>query len=368
MISSEVQRTLVKSPPELWAELSDPGSLARHLGELGEIRITRVEPEQLVEWEAENRTGTVQIKASGWGTRVTLTVASEVSSATPPAAQPPLVEPEHGAEPSSADAPQPEDEPASQAQESTPGAQDAACTPPQAPAASTWQEEPEPAGPPHSDLAWPGDADPALAAPEIAPVEGQSEPEDEAAEELTEVEMEPVEVEPVDGEGYAWMAYDAPEPRRGFFARLFGRRRRQQDLEPEPSDAIAPIEAPLEQPEFEHGDPPAATSAAPGDLQGLDSPEMDSPVEPVIEPSTADAPSEAEIDPASEAFEASEPAGGEGQTLQAEETPNETRAAAQDISVQLKAAEEIADAEVTALLTSVLDRLGAAHHRPFSRS
>ena len=55
MISSEVQRTLVKSPPELWAELSDPDALARHLGELGEIRITRVEPEEKVEWEARGR-------------------------------------------------------------------------------------------------------------------------------------------------------------------------------------------------------------------------------------------------------------------------------------------------------------------------
>ena len=53
MISSEVQRTLVKSPPELWAELSDPAALARHLGELGEIRITRTEPEKIVEWEAD---------------------------------------------------------------------------------------------------------------------------------------------------------------------------------------------------------------------------------------------------------------------------------------------------------------------------
>jgi hypothetical protein len=44
MSSTEVQRTLVKSPPELWAELGDPASLARHLGELGEIRVTRVEP------------------------------------------------------------------------------------------------------------------------------------------------------------------------------------------------------------------------------------------------------------------------------------------------------------------------------------
>ena len=45
MVSSEVQRTLVKSPPELWAELSDPVSLARHLSALGEVRITHVELE-----------------------------------------------------------------------------------------------------------------------------------------------------------------------------------------------------------------------------------------------------------------------------------------------------------------------------------
>ena len=47
--------TLVKSPPELWAELSDPETLARHLGEFGEIRITRTEPETAVAWEGEQR-------------------------------------------------------------------------------------------------------------------------------------------------------------------------------------------------------------------------------------------------------------------------------------------------------------------------
>ena len=77
MISSEVQRTLVKSPPELWAEISDPASLARHLGEFGEIRITRVEPEQRVEWEAGDTSGSVVIKPSGWGTKVKLTVNRE---------------------------------------------------------------------------------------------------------------------------------------------------------------------------------------------------------------------------------------------------------------------------------------------------
>ena len=81
MISSEVQRTLVKSPPELWAELSDPSALARHLGELGDIRITRIEPETAVEWGAEDASGTVLLKPSGWGTKVTLTVNRELARA-----------------------------------------------------------------------------------------------------------------------------------------------------------------------------------------------------------------------------------------------------------------------------------------------
>ena len=99
MISSEVQRTLVKSPPELWAELSDPASLARHLGELGEIRITRTEPERTVEWEAADTTGKVLLKASGWGTKVTLTAAREVSAPEPIVEPQPEVEPEPVVEP-----------------------------------------------------------------------------------------------------------------------------------------------------------------------------------------------------------------------------------------------------------------------------
>ena len=97
MISSEVQRTLVKSPPELWAELSDPDALARHLGERGEIRITRVEPEKTVEWEAADTTGKVLLAPSGWGTKVTLTAAREV--AAPEAIAEPEPEPEPVVEP-----------------------------------------------------------------------------------------------------------------------------------------------------------------------------------------------------------------------------------------------------------------------------
>src|ERR1700756_3445043 len=86
MSQAQVERTLVKSPPELWAELSNPASLARHLGELGEIRITRIVPEHKVEWTADNASGSVLIKPSGWGAGVPLPASRESSDArTPPA-------------------------------------------------------------------------------------------------------------------------------------------------------------------------------------------------------------------------------------------------------------------------------------------
>jgi hypothetical protein len=228
MISSEVQRTLVKSPPELWAELSDPASLARHLGELGEIRITRVEPEKTVEWEAADTTGKVLLKQSGWGTKVTLTAAREV------AAFEPIAEPEPG------------------------------------PAIDV---EPE---------------------PEPAAVE-EPEPEAIVAEPVAIVAELPPEL----------------EPRRGFFARLFGRRKEQAS--PQPSD----------QPET------ALESESPTAIEITE-----------LEPTPEDLPPPPEELP--------------------EDLP--------DIAAELKAAEEVATAEVTAVLTAVLDRLGAAHHRPFSRS
>jgi hypothetical protein len=84
----EAKRTLVKSPPELWAELSDPAALARHLGEFGEIRITRTQPESVVEWEGDRASGRVRLDPSGWGTRVTLT-AEPVAAAAPVAAAEP---------------------------------------------------------------------------------------------------------------------------------------------------------------------------------------------------------------------------------------------------------------------------------------
>jgi hypothetical protein len=90
-------RRLVKSPPELWAELSDPAALARRLGELGEIRITRALPESAVAWESERASGVVEIEPSGWGTRVSLSAAPTpppLPDPPPPAPPPARVEPE----------------------------------------------------------------------------------------------------------------------------------------------------------------------------------------------------------------------------------------------------------------------------------
>lgn len=76
MSELKVVRTLVKSPPELWAVCSDADSLSQHLETFGEIKITRLEPETTVAWEGDRASGTVRIEPSGWGTKVTVTADS----------------------------------------------------------------------------------------------------------------------------------------------------------------------------------------------------------------------------------------------------------------------------------------------------
>lgn len=213
---AEARRTLVKSPPELWALISDPGCLGKHLEAFGEIRITRVEPETTVAWEGDRACGTVELEASGWGTKVRLTAdAVEVD------------------EP----APEPEPEPVVAEEE-----------PPVA-------EEPVVEEPPASI-----------------------------------VELPPVE--------------DAPEKRRGFLARWFGRRGelRVTTVSPEPPVAEEPavVEEVVEEPVAEVVEEPA----------------------PVEEPEAA----------------------------------GEIRVA------------RLGDEEAARVLNEMLDTLGAAHHRPFSRS
>jgi hypothetical protein len=266
MVSSEVERTLVKSPPELWAELSDPAALARHLGQLGDIRITRTEPEKTVEWTAEHISGTVSIKPSGWGTTVKLTVTRE-STQAPEAADSSTSTPVEDA-----------------AERSTP-AQD-----PTSHAVET--SAPEPAA-------------------EVAP-EPHSEPERN--------DQPPAEPAPQP------VAAVQPESRRSFFARLFGRRRR---LQPAIELALA------------------------------------------VEVDLAPSPVEAEKDPFEAVRRVLAPETFAGAHLfapvqVAPAPPSPERAS--DIAAELQAAEEVDAEQVTALLTAVLDRLGAAHHRPFSRA
>jgi len=249
MISSEVERTLVKSPPELWTELSNPDALARHLGELGDIRITRVEPEHAVEWEAETMAGTVRIKPSGWGTKVTLTATREIAAPEAPV----------DAEPVPEIASQPASDPVL---ELTMGLDSEPTAKPARDAAGEVALEPAPA---------PAPADPHLQA----------------------------------------------EPSPGFFSRLFGgRRRRRAAQEPDP---FAAVREALSLETMTAADPFSMPRAV----------EAGSPKEDKIE------------------------------------TPPDRTA---DVSADLKAAEEAAAEEVTAVLTTVLDRLGAAHHRPFSRA
>lgn len=333
MPSTEVKRTLVKSPPELWTELSDPASLGRHLGELGEIRITRVEPESAVEWEADGAKGSVQLKASGWGTKVTLAMTREL--------------PERLAEA----------EPA--------------------PVAETESESTQP-------VAVPGEA-------ELASIEPSTEPAPETLEttsaepETTTVQSEPshvAEMEPEAALAEPDAETERPEtealdpeprsiPRRGFFARLFRRRRAKtlaNDSAPAPetlatSEAAAQLAA-AESAGAEVAGAQAKTCAEPEPAASAPA-ETPPPAEPLHEPAaveamtaaapTPDAETEtvlasaetAAVDPVTPGFEPAEPSS--------------------DLAAELAAMEQAMLEQDTALLTAVLDRLGAAHHRPFSR-
>lgn len=90
MSAVQTQRTLVKSVPELWAELSESALLGRMLGKpFGEITITRRTPESSIEWESERAAGAVELEPSGFGTRVRLTAQIAPPPALEPVAEPP---------------------------------------------------------------------------------------------------------------------------------------------------------------------------------------------------------------------------------------------------------------------------------------
>jgi hypothetical protein len=192
MQEPRAQRTLVKSPPELWAEVSDIDALARHLGEFGEIRITRLDPETTVAWEGDRACGTVALEPTAWGTKVTITakLAEEV------VAEPVAVEPEPAAV---------EAEPEPVAVEPEPVAPE----PDAEPEPVAVEPEPEPATPepdaPPTEAPKAGffarlfgrrrQVEPVVeVAPEVEPAAVEAEPKPVAVE--PEPEPEPVAVEP----------------------------------------------------------------------------------------------------------------------------------------------------------------------------
>jgi hypothetical protein len=319
MISSEVQRTLVKSPPELWAELSDPAALARHLGELGEIRIVRTEPERVVEWAAENTTGTVSLKASGWGTKVTLSVTRELSGTTPTdGAETPAME--------ELDADAPDELDANATAEATP------------------------------DLAEPQDVAEPQTAAEPAPTRGVEpidEPRPVTVTHAPQPEPTAFEIERPEAEAASLPEIERePEPRRGFFARLFGRRRREESSElAMQAVAVPSVGAPaVEESATAMLDVPTTP----------DAPDAFAAVRQVLEPETF-----AAEHPFAAVPEIKQPA---PDPVAADPAPDADEQQNGDLAAELLAAEEASAEEVTAVLTAVLDRLGAAHHRPFSRS
>ena len=77
MATYEVSRTLVKSPPELWAELE-----GERLGTaMGAVNVKTTEHERELAWEADGAAGLARLEPSSWGTKVTLTAWVEEQEA-----------------------------------------------------------------------------------------------------------------------------------------------------------------------------------------------------------------------------------------------------------------------------------------------
>ncbi len=415
MISSEVQRTLVKSPPELWSELSDPRRSPATSGRWARSSITRTEPEQLVEWEARGVKGKVEISPSGWGTRVRLSVARELgveplapaaeepaasvgghpldallAEGRPEALRPPAEAPatETAEETGEAQEPPSEEEPAASAIETDAVLETAA------PVEQAAHSEPTPA--PATEAARrvasllersAQDAAPDGARPASAHLQALWQPREPEPAPASEQETPPEPPEPAPAVSRA----EAPaEARPGFFARLFAGFRRRgpaEDAPARPAERDAVPQADLDLPagteqvaadtpaaeaepravgEPPHGaeagpaadTEPSAVAESPGAAEAgpMADTEPGAPTESPAAPSADPAAeprvqSEPETGAVPEAGEADEPAWGPA-----------------GIAAELRAAEEVAAEEVRAVLTEVLDRLGAAHHRPFSRA
>ncbi len=316
-----VQRTLVKSPPELWAELSDPESLARRLSDFGEIRITRLVPETTVAWEGERASGTVELESSGWGTKVRLTARAS-TTATPVSARDRIV------------AVIESDDPQAEANAEP------------APAASATDDTPSDGSTAGTDP--PGTRTRISSAAERSAARMARRAAEAAAAAVVEAPPPPPP-EPA-------AAGLAPAASPGFFARLFRRRKHSAAVapvapavntaDPDPSPGPTAAEVALPSPprgrtgRDEEQTLPHATLARPLPLG--ESARYAAPMSGSSAPTRATSPSAGQ-QPAATAPPATAPA--------AERTP----------------ASGLDPERTMALLSGVLDDLGSAHHRPFSR-
>lgn len=278
-VSIEAERTLVKSPPELWSEVSDAQSLARHLDGLRQIRITRAEPETAVEWEADGASGSVRLRPSGFGTKVTLSLSRELPERS--TSEPVIAETQI--------------EPAAMA---------------------------------------------SVAEPDLQPVAA------EPAEPGPTTEPNLVEFEPTSETSLPDLVVDTP--RQGFFARLF--KRRHEPI----ASASETIDTPCELEPVALVEPEPMAVAEPESVAPV--PESEETSEPGSETTCASL-----HEPTAVTDEAEQIIAPEAETGQEPIEP--VRSVTADLAtLEAKMAEQD-----EAMLTAMLDRLGAAHHRPFSR-
>ncbi len=377
MGTTEVQRTLVKSPPELWSELSDQDSLGRLLSDLGEVRIVSTVADSAVYWESDDVTGSALIKQAGWGTKVTLTVTLANTRHVPRDATHAgpgvgrrlrgVAHPPHGRRPA-------RDRRAlitstrdrahlvrSGELRSCPGPRPRRPTPLRR---APWRTHPirRRTTPPRCRTP---------SAPRCLTA--------------TAAHPDAADRTPDDGE----------PTRRGFFARFFGRRsrRREESVQPRERPAAAPSSEPAAVPEpapatalealqARYGVRPAATEpsapAAPTPVPAAAEPSASAPTTAVpagAEPSAPTPPEPAQAATADPEPVPTPPEPSAAETAQPESPPDPTTPP--DLSSELRSAEEVPAGDVKAgptedqvkeILTGVLDRLGAAHHRPFSRA
>jgi len=365
MISSEVQRTLVKSPPELWSELSDEAALARHLSGFRRVRITHLSAEERIDWAADGASGSILISPSGWGTRVTLTLERESARPAATAAQPPTATPDAAPPSVAPEAVSPPDTPAA-----PPAAPAGASAAPAPAAAAPASSASQPAAAPAAQLARDSTRE-HLASSEAAAtagggIESAGEPVAQAAA------TDGAAIEPV-GEPVTQAAPERPEspnehaagpepadatPRRGFFARLLRGWHSALEWAERPSAEAKPTP----DPPAAEADSAAAGEASPEVADGTAGEASPPEVENGTAGAAPDTPSRARAADGGDAIEGP-PAAPTGSPAAADRDHR-------DLSAELRAAEESASEGEgdAAVLRSVLDSLGSAHHRPFSRS